>query len=750
MLMSELRPYALLRTGDQWVRCSFDRTFLDVDAGVVELARTSLTIDSDKTAPLVGAGLAFDHECRLYHSVPPANRVVRILWKATDTLGPAAEQPVPLDLFAAASSDAIGEFASAVPPAALHEPRGLAVDVNDRLFVAETGADRILVYDLWSQALIRRIDCGGGRPTDLAAHGTDVYAVFSVAHQIVRLTARSGPDAVALPAGCTEPSRVAISPAGQMAVLDKQGLADAHVFFAAPAAPAIPVPHATDIEWQSDRVIVVARRPGADFLRYEVAPGEVVELPTLRARGYDGLGIVATPASLNGSTTATRGRRIGYWTTAGFRDAVAARPVFDRVGRVTTYRLDSGNYQTEWGRLFVDACIPAGADLRVHFAAADEPDQDAPILRLPPANVQQITIKRPDLSPPMPPITMAPDEDDVVQPLHRRDSGRELPWTPIDAAEHFDTYETPIDTPPGRFLWITLELRGNTRVSPKVRCLRAEHPSHDYLRRLPKTFTRDAAAASFLRRYLAMFEGFLGETEARGVDRDLLLDPRSTRADCLPWLASFIGLVLDERWATAPSRGDGPVDARRDIVLAAAWLFRYRGTLPGLKRFIELYVGSPVLIIEHYRVRGIGAAVLGDEGAAFSSSIVGVGFRVGGAVGSDTAVPLEGSVADAFRTHAHRFTVMVPAALTDEQLDVVRHIIEVHRPAHTLFELCTAGAGMRVGRGLMLELSSVIGPTGGFSTYQTGSSLLGRGAVLGRPGEGATLGNGRAGSARVG
>ena len=232
-----------------------------------------------------------------------------------------------------------------------------------------------------------------------------------------------------------------------------------------------------------------------------------------------------------------------------------------------------------------------------------------------------------------------------------------------------------------------------------MRCLRAEHPSHDYLRRLPKTFTRDAAAASFLRRYLAMFEGFLGETEARGVERDLLLDPRSTRADCLPWLASFIGLVLDERWAEAPSRGDGPVDARRDIVREAAWLFRYRGTLPGLKRFIELYVGSPVLIIEHYRVRGIGAAVLGDEGAAFSSSIVGVGFRVGGAVGSETAVPLEGSVADAFRTHAHRFTVLVPAALSEEQLDVVRHIIQVHRPAHTLFELCTAGAGMRVGRG---------------------------------------------------
>jgi hypothetical protein len=57
---------------------------------------------------------------------------------------------------------------------------------------------------------------------------------------------------------------------------------------------------------------------------------------------------------------------------------------------------------------------------------------------------------------------------------------------------------------------------------------------------------------------------------------------------------------------------------------------------------------------------------------------------------------------------------------------------------------------MRVGRGLMLELSSVIGPTGGFTTFQTGGSLLGRGAILGRPADGGTLGNARLGEGRVG
>jgi hypothetical protein len=210
--------------------------------------------------------------------------------------------------------------------------------------------------------------------------------------------------------------------------------------------------------------------------------------------------------------------------------------------------------------------------------------------------------------------------------------------------------------------------------------------------------------------------------------------------------------VLDERWAAAPSPDGRPsIDVRREIIREAVWLFRYRGTVPGLKRFIELYVGVPVIIMEHYRMRGIGAAMLGDEGSAFSSSVVGAGFRIGGAVGSDIALPIDGRVDDAFRTHAHRFTVIVPAPLTTEQIEVVTRIIQVHRPAHTLFDVCTAGVGMRAGRGLMLAISSVIGPTGGFSTFQTGGSVLGRGAILGRPGEGGMLGASRlGGNTRVG
>jgi hypothetical protein len=58
---------------------------------------------------------------------------------------------------------------------------------------------------------------------------------------------------------------------------------------------------------------------------------------------------------------------------------------------------------------------------------------------------------------------------------------------------------------------------------------------------------------------------------------------------------------------------------------------------------------------------------------------------------------------------------------------------------------------MRVGRGLHVELTSIIGRSGGFSQLQLGGATLGRDAILGRPNAGTSIGGGRLGEdTRVG
>jgi phage tail-like protein len=727
-----MRPFALLRTADQWARCAHRATRLAPEDNGVELAwEPAQPGDAPSPAPGLAGGLAFDAECRLYRSDPERGDVERSLWAPADALGHTGQKTPVSDLFGVAPGDALGDFSAPGSGTALREPRGLAVDVDDRLFVAESGAGRILAFDLWSRRLLRAVPTAPQAPLGLACAGRVVWAVLAGPPGLARLRARTAPEPIPLPpapAPGVEPQRVALSAAGEAHLLYRGAGAGWVVPLDRPDH-ALQVDEATDLAFDGEDALVVARRPGESFLRFRrELDGWIVDAP-LAARGYDGLGIARDPDG-----------RIVFWTARGVRRAIGARIRYVPAGRVTSYRLDSGVFQTEWGRVFLDACIPAGASVHAHFATTDDDQPDEPELsRDPPQNVVDITIARPDLSPPLVPLSLAPADDAAVLELHRRETGRELPWTRHAADDPFETYEAPVNAPAGRFLWVTLELRGDTRATPRVRSLRAEHPSHDLVRRLPRTFSRDEAVAAFLRRYLAMFDGTLGDLDARGAERRALLDPQSTPGELLDWLAGFLGLALDERW---------PAAARRRLIAEGTWLMRFRGTVAGLARFIELYVGVAPILVEHWRLRGLGGSVGGDP---LVGAVVGATFRVGGAVGLPGEVPLEGTVQDAFATRAHRFSVVIPASLGPEQLDVVRHVLEVHRPAHTIVDVCTVGSGMRVGRGLHVGLLSMIGRTGGFTTLQLGAGSLGRSSVLGRPGPATRPGASRLGEdARVG
>jgi phage tail-like protein len=747
--MTAPRPFALVTTCDQWIRSAFEGTTLDRAEGTVELAwRVPAAQPGNARPPALGGGLAFDAACRLFHSVPDGGRVERIRWGMREPIPTRREPPVPVPLFASASPDAFGSFAAESPSPVIREPRGIAVDRRDRLWIAESGADRILVYDLWDARLLGVLRLPGERPVALAVHRETVYAVLAGSGRVVTVSLRTGVSPVAMPPEATPPSRIAISARGRLAVLAAAPTADAMVVFPDAATDAIPVPFATDLVWESDITLVVAREPDADFLRYNVELRGPAALGPLRARGYDGLGIAVSPErnEHRGPRSCRCGGGCGsdatphwivYWTARGPRTAVPARLTYTRAGRVVTFQLDSGVFQADWGRLFLDACIPDGTNVQIRCLGLDEVDDEPTLPRTPPAGVSTAGLRY--ASPPMPPARLATgDAQPPAHPLHRRETGRELPWTQPPAGDLFRTYEAPIGAV-GRYLWVTLELAGNTQVTPRVRSLRAEHAKHDFRARLPRTYSRDALAADFLDRYLAVPDSFLGEADGRSQARHALLHPYAVPDQMLRWLASFVGLVLDDRWSKAPRPAGGTADARREIIAAVAELWRYRGTARGLRKFLELYLDVPVAIIEQYRLRGMGGGAAGS--AVIADAVLGGGFRVGAPIGEVTPRAIEGSTADAFTANAHRFTVLVPASLDAEQLDVIRHILEVHRPAHTLVEVCTVDAGMRVGRGLHLELSTIVGPTGGFGTVQLGRSALGRGAILGRPRNAATVGS---------
>lgn len=106
-----------------------------------------------------------------------------------------------------------------------------------------------------------------------------------------------------------------------------------------------------------------------------------------------------------------------------------------------------------------------------------------------------------------------------------------------------------------------------------------------YMDYLPGVFSRN----DFLARYLLIFET-INEPVQRTVDNlPDYFDPSLAPADFLPWLGSWLGLVLDERWPDAQ---------RRELIQAAPDLYRWRGTRRGLSEYIRVYTGITPEIVE--------------------------------------------------------------------------------------------------------------------------------------------------------
>ena len=126
---------------------------------------------------------------------------------------------------------------------------------------------------------------------------------------------------------------------------------------------------------------------------------------------------------------------------------------------------------------------------------------------------------------------------------------------------------------------------GNGRVRPFITGGRHQPPEHlatafasSYLRYLPGIYQSDP----FIGRFLLIFEVILDPIDRQVANLHHYFDPSLAPPDLLPWLGSWLGLVMDERW---------PEQRRRELIASAAQLYSWRGTQRGLRQMLKLYTG---------------------------------------------------------------------------------------------------------------------------------------------------------------
>lgn len=166
---------------------------------------------------------------------------------------------------------------------------------------------------------------------------------------------------------------------------------------------------------------------------------------------------------------------------------------------------------------------------------------------------------------------------------------------------------------------------------------------------LPEIFG-EGEDADFLGRYLMIFETISDQMDQLIAGLSDRFEASVTPEAFLPWLASWIGAVVEEGW---------PVARRRAILARAMDLHRWRGTVRGLSEHIQLYTGFKPEIVE----RGDGMS-LGRETQLGFQTVLGRGDR------------------------PHHFSVVLrvpdPSEFDRARL---RTVIEAQRPAHTTYSL---------------------------------------------------------------
>jgi phage tail-like protein len=299
-------------------------------------------------------------------------------------------------------------------------------------------------------------------------------------------------------------------------------------------------------------------------------------------------------------------------------------------------------------------------------------------------------------------------------------TGGSAPWNPAAdmpfadpgwIAAPRDALDFAVRNPAGLRLFLGGLLRGDGTESPLLTQIRVLYGGDTYARFLPPLYRSQPSAADFLDRFLGIEQSVLSAIEREIEDLPRLMDPAASPAGDPPswlgWLAGWLSFILDEHWTEQQAR---------QYIAGAFELYGMRGTIEGLKRYLEIYAGVQAHIEEPHREAKIWS--LGDAGLLNFSSMLAPGPLQGAVVGSTATVDQshltngEDFGAALFEDVAHRFCVRVYCAELTRPgaLETVRAVLDREKPAHTAYDLCVIEPAMSVGVQSRVGIDTIVAP----------------------------------------
>lgn len=555
----------------------------------------------------------------------PTDTTTSAVQTGDNSLAPCPMRPLWRQETAPTQSDAAaqhGLFQQQQAPSAyaLAAPEDILFLSDGSLAVADTGHSRLLIYSWPELRLLHQQHWAGSRPVALAQDSrSNLYIADAAGSQILLLN-RHWQHITSL-ATSAPPAAIAIDQQDNVWLLDCNKRL--HQFQRRSANDAIAFSHSQLPEQDSS----IFNR------QFRVAPLQLIAQqlhyrqhlkPNCDALRLAGLS-VDRHGYLKGTTLPLLARQ--------------QRLRLPRSGSYVSEQLDSKLQSSQWHRLVLDAQIPAGGRILLSTYSSDRPLADY--------ELSEISWSEPMLLAPEPP---------------------------------FNQPEMLIQSGPGRYLRLKVELLGDGYSTPFIRSMQLFGLRQSALHFLPPPYQQDTQSAYFLDRWLSYFDTIYDEIRFLLHDFSRYLDPYGVPAGpFLQWLGSWFDWQFLAQW---------PEHLRRDMIKHSMHFFQLRGTVSGLRQMLQWHTGltgDQPQFIEHFRLRHYNASAP---------------LYIAG-------MPL----APAEQQLSHYFTVLLPASVVadDDALQQVLRLIEAQKPAHTGFELRVFNTGLRIGKQSAIGLDTWLG-----------------------------------------
>lgn len=276
----------------------------------------------------------------------------------------------------------------------------------------------------------------------------------------------------------------------------------------------------------------------------------------------------------------------------------------------------------------------------------------------------------------------------------------------------------------GRYFKVKLSLSSlDQNVSPIFRKMKIGYSSTNYLQYLPEIYRKYQDSDQFLERFLMIFQTLFEDFDEKKNSILEYIDARITPNEFLPWLSKWLSLEFTDDWTEY---------SKRQFLINAYDIFKYRGTKIGLEKILCAYLklSSPHafrnksnLQKNHNDLESLSNWIdkyfsIVDNRAEVTRLYRSYVKIVGNKVSRDTNA-LDENITKLLQYSF--FILLNPLFVDKTQTKIISEIMNKEKPAHTFAVVWNLPRYLVLNQASYVGINSVIRPN---DTFEVGSALL--------------------------